>query len=88
MPTCRFTVILDGLTEISDNLAEALFEAGCDDGSPWSGEGVAAVGFDRQAESFEQAVRSAIAIEITACVWSGVAITTPSMSFCLSSISR
>ena len=61
MPTYRFAVILDGLTEISDDLAEALFEAGCDDGSPWSSEGVAAVGFDREAESFEQAVRSAIA---------------------------
>jgi hypothetical protein len=61
MPTYRFTVILAGLDEVSDDLAEALFEAGCDDGSPWSSEGVAAVGFDREAESFEQAVRSAIA---------------------------
>ena len=61
MATYRFTVILAGLEEISDDLAEALFEAGCDDGSPWSSEGVAAVGFDREAESFEQAVRSAIA---------------------------
>ena len=61
MATYRFTVILAGLDEISDDLAEALFEAGCDDGSPWSSQGVAAVGFDRQAESFEQAVRSAIA---------------------------
>jgi hypothetical protein len=57
----RFTVVLGGLREISDDLAEALFEAGCDDGSPWSSEGVAAVAFDRQAESFEHAVRSAIA---------------------------
>jgi hypothetical protein len=59
--TYRFTVVLAGLQEISDELAEALFEAGCDDGSPWSSQGVAAVGFDRQSESFEQAVRSAIA---------------------------
>ena len=59
--TYRFTVILAGLDEISDDLAEALFEAGCDDGSPWSSQGVAAIGFDREAESFEQAVRSAIA---------------------------
>ena len=61
MPTYRFTVILAGLDEVSDDLAEALFEAGCDDGSPWSSEGVAAVGFDREAESFEQAVCSAVA---------------------------
>ena len=61
MTTYRFTVILAGLNEISDDLAEALFEAGCDDGSPWSSQGVAAIGFDREAESFEHAVRSAIA---------------------------
>ena len=61
MATYRFTVILAGIGEISDDLAEALFEAGCDDGSPWSSQGVAAVGFDREAESFEQAVHSAIA---------------------------
>jgi len=61
MATYRFTVILAGLREISDDLAEALFEAGCNDGSPWSSQGVAAVGFDREAESFEQAVRSAVA---------------------------
>jgi hypothetical protein len=61
MAAYRFTVILAGLNEISDDLAEALFEAGCDDGSPWSSQGVAAIGFDREAASFEQAVRSAIA---------------------------
>ena len=60
LTTYRFTVVLAGLREVSDDLAEALFEAGCDDGSPWSSQGVAAVGFDREAESFEQAVRSAI----------------------------
>lgn len=61
MTTYRFTVVLANLPEISDDLAEALYEAGCDDGSPWSSQGVAAVSFDRKAESFEQAVRSAIA---------------------------
>lgn len=59
--TYHFTVILAGVDEMSEDLAEALFEAGCDDGSPWSSGGVAAIGFDREAESFEQAVRSAIA---------------------------
>ncbi len=59
--TYRFTVVLASLREISDDLAEVLVDAGCDDGSPWSSQGVAAIGFDREAESFEQAVRSAIA---------------------------
>ena len=68
LTTYRFTVILAGVSEISDDLAEALFEAGCDDGSPWSSEGIAAIGFDREAESFEQAVRSAIAdVQKTGC---------------------
>ena len=61
LTTRHFTVILSGLDEISNDLAEALFAAGCDDGSPWSSQGEAAIGFDREAESFEHAVRSAIA---------------------------
>ena len=59
--TYHFTVILAGVDEMSEELADALYDAGCDDGSPWSSEGVAAIGFDRDAESFEHAVRSAIA---------------------------
>ena len=39
-------------------------------------------------ELCERLRRRIAAIEITACVWSGVATITPSMSFCLSSISR
>ena len=32
LTTNHFTVVLTGLGEIPDDLAEALFEAGCDDG--------------------------------------------------------
>jgi len=68
LATYRFTVILAGVREVSDELADALFEAGCDDGSPFSSQGVAAIGFDRDAESFEHAVRSAIAdVQKTGC---------------------
>jgi hypothetical protein len=60
--TCyRFVVVLRGLDEIDDDLANALYEAGCDDGSPFSSDGVAAVGFDREADSLESAIRSAVA---------------------------
>ncbi len=41
--------------------AEALFEAGCDDGSPGSSQGVVSIDFHREAESLEAAIRSAIA---------------------------
>jgi hypothetical protein len=53
MTTYHFTVVLAGLREISDELADALFEAGCDDGLAGSSNGVASVIFDRQAESLE-----------------------------------
>lgn len=61
MAVYAFTVVLANVTEMTEDLAERLFVAGCDDGSPWSSEGVAAVGFDREAHSLEQAIRSAIA---------------------------
>jgi len=67
--TCyRFVVILRGLDVIDDDLANALYEAGCDDGSPFSSDGVAAVGFDREADSLESAIRSAVAdVQKTGC---------------------
>jgi hypothetical protein len=65
----RFAVILRGLDVIDDDLAEALYEAGCDDGSPFSSCGVAAVGFDREADCLESAIRSAVAdVQKAGCV--------------------
>ena len=57
----HFKVVLGSLEEINDTLVENLFAAGCDDGSPWSSQGVAGVHFDREADSLEQAIRSAVA---------------------------
>jgi hypothetical protein len=56
-----FIVILHGLDVIDEDLADNLFEAGCDDGSPFSSCGIAGVGFSREAESLEKAIRSAVA---------------------------
>jgi len=68
MQTYTFTVILADRTEMTEDLAEALAAAGCDDGLAGSSDGVAAVIFDRQAKSLEEAVRSAIAdVEKPAC---------------------
>ena len=61
MPNYTFTVILGDQTEMTEDLAEALAAAGCDDGLAGSSGGAFAVIFDREAESLEQAVRSAIA---------------------------
>jgi hypothetical protein len=59
--TYQFTIILSSHDIMTPEMAEALFVAGCDDGHPWSSEGVAAVTFDREAECFDDAIRSAIA---------------------------
>jgi hypothetical protein len=57
----RFTVILADLPEMTEEAANALYDAGCDDGSPGSCEGVSHVAFDREAASLEEAIRSAVA---------------------------
>ena len=57
----RFTVFIKGLTEFTDDQVDALYEAGCSDGSLASGDGQAWIGFDREADSLQAAVRSAIA---------------------------
>jgi hypothetical protein len=56
----RFTLVLDA-SELTEDLADALFQAGCDDGSPGQCNGVVTVEFDREAASLEEAIRSAIA---------------------------
>ena len=61
MKTYEFVATLAKGTEHTDDLAEALFEAGCDDGSVWSHGDVVQIGFSREAESLEAAIRSAIA---------------------------
>lgn len=61
MERFEFEVILSGVDEMTEEISNALYEAGCDDGTPFSSEGVAAVGFTREAASLEDAVRSAIA---------------------------
>ncbi len=61
MTEYSFKVILGDVEEIDDAMIDALYEAGCDDGSPWSSQGVAAGDFDRQSTSLEQAIRSATA---------------------------
>ncbi len=61
MATYEFQLILGNVTAMSDQIADALFEAGCDDGTPFSSQGTAVIGFSREAASMEEAIRSAIA---------------------------
>jgi len=60
MKTFEFTIVPADVSEMTDDLADALFEAGCDDGSPFSRDGVAGVGFSREADSLEEAIRTAM----------------------------
>jgi hypothetical protein len=65
----QFTVILANHEEMTTELADALFAAGCDDGHPWSSDGIAAITFDRDADSLMSAIRSAIAdVQKAGCV--------------------
>jgi hypothetical protein len=60
MPAYDFSLIVSGRTEFTDEDVDALFEAGCDDGTPGSICGVASVGFARESDSLLGAIRSAI----------------------------
>ena len=66
MTKYEFTLILKGALELTEDIADALFEAGCDDGTPGTCEGVFSIDFHREAESLEKAIQSAIASVKTA----------------------
>lgn len=61
MKTYEFDVILKDVDEVTDERADRLFAAGCDDGTPASCDGVAWVHFDRRAASLEEAILTALA---------------------------
>lgn len=73
--TYDFTVVLGGQIELTVELADRLFAAGCDDGTPGQRAGVVSIGFSREAANLETAIRSAIADVVKAgCVVSRVEI--------------
>ena len=55
-----FALVLTGITELTTEAENALFEAGCDDSSPCSRCGVVYIHFDREAASLVEAIWSAI----------------------------
>jgi hypothetical protein len=61
MKTYQFDVILKDVSEVTDDQADALFAAGCDDATPACCDAAAWVHFDREAPSLEEAIRSAVA---------------------------
>jgi hypothetical protein len=61
MTKYEFTLILTGAPELTEEMADKLYEAGCDDGTPGTCNGVCSIDFHREADSLESAIRSAIA---------------------------
>jgi len=57
----EFTLLLKGSLELTEEIADELFAAGCDDGTPGTCNGVFSIDFHRKATSLEEAIRSAIA---------------------------
>jgi len=64
-----FNLILKEGTKITEELADRLFDAGCDDGTPGTYCGTPYISFHREADSLESAIRSAVAnVQKTGCI--------------------
>lgn len=61
MAKYQFTLILKGSPELTEEFADRLFAAGCDDGTPGTSDGVFSIDFHRTARTLEEAINSAIA---------------------------
>lgn len=59
MKTYHFRVVLGVTGEIDDNHGDALFEAGCDDGTIVTRDEVSFIRFSRVSPSLEEAINSA-----------------------------
>ncbi len=55
-----FSLVLEGASELTPEIADALYEAGCDDALVGSRDGVLFAEFDREAPSSAEAILSAI----------------------------
>src|SRR5690625_189957 len=56
----EFTLIIETQANLEDGLEDTLFEAGCDDATLSFRKGIAYLDFDREADSLESAIISAI----------------------------
>ncbi len=75
-----FTVVLKDAPEITEELADRLFAAGCDDGTPGMCSGSTSIDFHRVAPTLEDAIRSAVAnVASAGCVVARVEIDVQSL---------
>ena len=57
----EFTLVLKGSPKLTEEIADQLFESGCDDGTPGTCNGAFSIDFHRTASTLEEAINSAIA---------------------------
>lgn len=55
-----FTIYLKEPLELTEDIADSLFESGCDDGTPGTCNGLFMIDFHRESNSLENALQSAI----------------------------
>jgi hypothetical protein len=60
MTKYEFTLILKDSPELTEEIADELFQAGCDDGTPGTSDGEFSIDFHREANTLEEAISSAI----------------------------
>ena len=66
MKTYHFKLILADTSDVTDEQGDALYAAGCDDGTIVSRDSVAFIRFSRESSSLEDAINSAAANAQTA----------------------
>lgn len=60
MTKYEFTLVLKGDLELTEEIADALFAAGCDDATPGTCQGEFSIDFHRNADSLEHSIQSAV----------------------------
>lgn len=58
MKTYSYEIILADVTELTEAIADQIYQAGGDDTLPSSRDGIVTIAFDREANSWEEAIRS------------------------------
>ena len=61
MKSYDFTLVLADVSDVTDDQGDALFEAGCSDGTIVSRDGHVFIDFTRESSSLENAINSAAA---------------------------
>ena len=61
MKSYDFTLVLSDVSDVTDDQGDALFNAGCDDGTIVTRDGQVFIDFTRESSSLEDAINSAAA---------------------------